>query len=279
MADITAALVRELREATNAGMMECKRALVEADGNKDEATRILRERGLAIASKKASRTANQGLVAAGLNADGTIGALVEVNCETDFVAKNETFQSFVADLACRAVDIDEGGLAEAVKTEVVEQIAKIGENIVVKRNTRLAAAGTGTVFGYVHLGGKIAVLVDVGCEKTETLSADAFTQLGKDLAMQVAAANPSYLAEDEIPKAVVDEERAILAKQAEGKPAEIVERIVDGKIRKFYAETCLVHQAFIKEPKQSVTELLTETGKTFGDALSIRAFRRYQIGQ
>jgi elongation factor Ts len=278
MAEITAALVRELREATNVGMMECKRALVEAEGDKDKAVRILRERGVAIAVKKSSRAANQGVIASAVAAGAKSASLVEVNCETDFVAKNEQFQAFANELAGKALDTGEG-LVDAVKDEVVEKITQIGENIVVRRSMKMDAEGVGAVFSYVHLGGKVAVLLELGCENDETTGSDVFTEVGKDLTMHVAACSPLCLKEDEVPADQVAAEREIFAKQVTGKPENIIEKIVDGKMRKYYAEVCLLLQGFVKEPKKSVTALLEEKGKQLGDTLSIRRYVRWQLGE
>ena len=278
MADITAKLVKELRDATNVSMMECKKALVEADGNLDEAMRILRERGMAVAAKKASRTANQGLVASARSEDGKTASLVEVNCETDFVARNETFIAFVDDLAKRALETDEQ-LGETLKDEVTQKVAEIGENILIPRNTRMTLQGPGKVASYIHLNGKVGVLVELGCEKDETAGSEVFSDLARDLTLHVAACNPRYMTRDEVPEDEVAREREIFAKQAGEKPPQIIEKIVEGKIGKYFAEICFVEQGFVKEPKQSITELLEEKGKDLGETLTIRRCVRYQIGQ
>lgn len=278
MAEITAKLVKQLRDATNVSMMECKNALVEAGGNIDEAMRILRERGMAVAAKKASRTANQGLVASARSEDGKTASLVEVNCETDFVARNATFIAFVDDLARHALQTDEK-LGDTLKDEITQKVAEIGENIVVPRNTRMTVQGPGTVASYIHLNAKVGVLVEVGCEKEETAKAEAFGELARDLTLHVAACAPRFMTRDEVPEDEIAREREIFAKQAGDKPPQIVEKIVDGKVGKFFAEICLIEQGFVKEPKQSVTQLLEEKGKALSDTLTIRRFVRYQIGQ
>ena len=278
MADITADLVKKLRDATNVSMMECKRALVEAGGDMDKATKLLRERGMAVAAKKASRTANQGLIASAQASNGTIVSLIEVNSETDFVARNETFKAFVASLAQRACQTDEP-LAPQVQAELTSKIAEIGENIVVRRNTRYVLNGAGAVSSYIHLGGKVGVLIEVNCEKPETAQNPAFKVLVLDLTLHVAACAPRWMKPQDAPADVVASEREIYAKQVQGKPAQVVEKIVAGKLDKFYAETCLLNQGFVKEPKQSVTELLKATGKTLGDNVTIRRYVRYQLGE
>jgi elongation factor Ts len=277
MAEISAGLVKELREETGVGMMECKKALVEANGDKAAAVKLLRERGLAIAGKKASRTANQGLVAADVEQGGKLGVMVEVNCETDFVAKNEIFQAFVKKIVEKAKTV-QGDLAEAVKDEVVAKIAEIGENIIVRRSIRYEVQGSGIIASYIHLGGKVGVLVEVGCDKAETAKAEAFRELVKDITLHIAACNPGYLVRAEVPENVVQAEKEIYAKQVEGKPANIIEKIVAGKMEKFYAQVCLVEQGFVKDPDQTVTELLAAKSKELGDQLSIRRFTRFQVG-
>ena len=276
MAEVTAKMVQELREATNVSMMECKRALVEAEGNMEKANRILRERGMAVAAKKASRTANQGLIASAASADGKTASLIEVNSETDFVARNEGFKAFVETLAKRALTTD-GNLADEVTAEVTAKVAEIGENIVVRRNVRFAVGGAGKVGAYIH-GGKVGVLVELGCTKEATVASETFLELLRDLTLHVAACSPRYLTSAEIPADVVTAEREIYAKQVTDKPANVIDKIVDGKVRKFFSEVCFVDQLFVKEQKMTVTQILEQKGKALGDKLSIRRFVRYQLG-
>jgi elongation factor Ts len=271
-------MVQELRAATNVSMMECKRALVDAGGDRERAIRILRERGMATAAKKASRTANQGLIAAAVADGGTIGALVEVNCETDFVAKNPSFQAFVQELARRATTLD-GPLADVARADVAAKIAEIGENIVVRRNLRYVLQGPGGVATYIHLNGKLGVMVELGCGTPATAAGEAFRELAKDLTLHVTAANPRYLTRADVPADVVAAEREIYAKQVTGKPPQIVGKIVDGKMGKYYAQVCLLEQGFVKDPDTPVTKLLDATGKALGDALTVRRFVRYQVGE
>lgn len=277
MAEITASLVKQLRDATNVSMMECKRALVETDGDIDKATKLLREKGVAVASKRASKAANQGLIASAVSDDGKYFSLVEVNCETDFVARNEDFQKFVQDLADRACGTDDD-LAGQVKDELLDKIAAIGENIVIRRNTRMAPANTGVVVPYVHLGGKVGVLVEVACDNEATPEKDIFKELAKDISLHIAASSPRYLASDEVPEEEIAAEREIYAKQVEGKPENIIDKIVDGKLRKFYSEICLVDQPFVKEDKLSVGKLLDQKSKELNDKITIKRFVRYQLG-
>jgi elongation factor Ts len=277
MADITASLVKELRDATNVSMMECKRSLVETDGDIEKATRLLREKGIAIASKRASKETKQGIIASA-SADGNT-SLIEVNCETDFVARNEDFQAFVNKLAVKACTTEDNALAESVKDELMDKIAAIGENIVIKRNVRLAEESTGIVVPYIHLGAKVGVLVQVTCGKSDTLTNETFQELTKDLALHIAACNPDYLNSSEVPESEIASEREIFAKQVENKPPEILDRIVDGKIKKFYSEICLLNQGFVKEDKVSIEELLADKGKELDDTVTIKSFVRYQLGE
>lgn len=278
MAEITAAQVKELRDATNVSMMECKKALVQTGGDKSKAMTLLREQGLAIAGKRAEKSANQGLVAAEVLEGGKAGVMIEVNCETDFVARNENFQKFVADLLVKARDYADGELAAAVQDELADQIAAIGENMKVRRNVRYTLQGPGTVASYIHLGGKIGILLEVGAEQAATLDKPEFKELVKDITLHIAASYPQYLDRSEVPADALDAERAIFAKQAEGKPANIVEKIVDGKIEKFYGQICLREQPFVKDADQTVQQLLDKTGQALGDTLVIRRYARYQIG-
>jgi len=277
MADISAAQVKELRDATGVSMMDCKKALVEANGDLDAATKLLRERGMAVAAKRASKAANQGIIAATASADGNTLAMVEVNCETDFVARNSDFQAFVATVAANALDTD-GPLDEVMHDVLMDKIAAVGENMKIRRNVRFCLNGTGKLASYIHMGGKVGVIVEVGCGKAETVDAPLFDELVKDLTLHIAATAPRYLDSSEVPADVLASEREIYAKQVEGKPANIVDKIVDGKVRKFYEEICLVAQGFVKEPKQTITDLLLEKGKALGDTIAIRRFVRYQLG-
>jgi elongation factor Ts len=275
--EITATLVKELREETNLGMMECKRALQETGGDKDKAVRLLRERGMAIAGKKADRVAKEGRVASDIYNNGKTGVMIEVNCETDFVAKNENFQAFVADLVAHAKGID-GSLAESAKDKVIAKIAEIGENLIVRRNVKYTVTGNGAVAGYIHLGGKVGVLLEVGCEKSETSSSESFKEAVKDVTLHIAAANPQFLTRTDVSADVITAEKEIYAKQVEGKPANIVEKIVAGKLEKFYSQICLVEQGFVKDPDQTVADMLAARSKELGDKLTIRRFTRYQVG-
>lgn len=271
---ITASMVKELRISTGAGMMDCKKALVEADGDVAKATDILREKGLSQAAKKASRVAAEGAVMSSISEDGKVGVIVEVNCETDFVGHNENFQSLASSIAKQIVDVNPADVeallasssdGKTVKEVVTEAVANMGENINIRRFVRYESA-EGQVYSYIHGGGKIGVLVEVK-------GGDA--ELGKDLAMQVAAANPAYLERSEVPGAELDHEKEVLREQArnEGKPEDIIEKMVIGRINKYYKEVCLVDQPFIRDGDISITQLLKSKGA------SVVRFSRYQLGE
>ena len=274
---ITAAQVKELRDATNVSMMECKNALEACGGDMEKAFKVLRERGMAVAAKRADKDANQGIIAAASSPDDKTLAMVEVNCETDFAARNDSFKAFVDEVAQKALETDEP-LATLLADELIEKIASIGENLKIRRNVRYQIASTGRLASYIHMGGKVGVLVEVLCQKEENVANPAFAEAIKDLTLHIAAAVPTYLKSDEIPADILAEERKIYAKQVEGKPENIVDKIVDGKVNKFYSDVCLVDQPFVKEPKMSITDLFNNLGKELGDTFTITRFARYQLG-
>lgn len=278
MTEINAALVKELREETNIGMMECKRALVEANGDKAKAVKILRERGLAVAEKKSGRAANHGVIASSFADDGRAGSLVEVNCETDFVAKNGGFQAFARTLAEKAA-LSDAVLADQVKDQVIAKVLEIGENIVVRRNARLVLQDPGLLAAYIHHGNNLGVLLELGCGNSAIVGQDVFKQLAKDLCLHIAASSPRYLDRKSVPADVIAMEREIYAKQVQGKPANIVEKIVGGKLNKFCEQTCLVEQPFVKDQDQTIAALLKEKSAALGDTPVIRRFLRFQVGE
>lgn len=270
--------------------MECKNALKETEGDIDAAIKILRERGEAKAEKKASRDANEGVVVAQLDDSGKAGILVEMNCETDFVAKNENFQAFVnevantvlvSDAACLesalALPKDEGTLEQFIKTKVLE----MGENLQFRRFERLALAGEGSIGSYIHLGGKVGVLIEVATEKAETAQADAFKDLVKDMTLHIAATSPAGLKREDIPAELVESEKDIFRKQMEGqnKPADIIDKIIEGKLGKFYSERCLLEQGFVKDPDSTIKALLEAKSKELGDNLTVNKFVRFGLGE
>ena len=278
MADISASLVKELREETGVGMMECKKALVEANGDKVAAVKILRESGMAIAAKKATRTAKQGIIAADISADAQSGRMIEVNCETDFVSKNDNFKAFVADLLKSSAGVADNAIAETAKAKVDAKVAEIGENIIARRNVTYKVQGTGAIAGYVHLGGKLGVMVEVGCKNAASVQNPAVKALLADLTLHITAVNPACITRDQVPAETVNAEKEIYAKQVEGKPANIIDKIVAGKLEKFYGQICLVEQPFVKDQDKSISAVLAEAGKAAGDEFTIRRFVRWQLG-
>lgn len=282
---ITAAMVKELREKTGAGMMDCKNALAEAEGNMERAVDILREKGLSKAAKKADRVAAEGLVSLIIAEDGKKASLVEVNSETDFVAKNEEFKAFVADAAklvvenlpadmdaFMALEMEGTTVAEVIKTKV----AKIGENLNIRRFSAMEATA-GRVSGYVHGAGKIGVLVEL-----ETASAsDEIDVLGKDIAMQVAAMNPKYVSTDDVDQDYVAHEREVLMAQAlnEGKPQNIVEKMVEGRLQKELKEVCLLEQVFVKNPDFTIKSLIADVAKKVGAEIKVARVERFEVGE
>lgn len=287
---ISASQVKELRDRTNAGMMECKKALLETDGDIEAAIKHLREAGAIKAAKKADRAAKEGVVIDHIEADAKHGVLVEVNCETDFVAKNDIFKSFVADLvaavaasgatdieAANAVSHDDGTIEDFVKTKVLE----LGENLQFRRLTRYDVDGSGVVASYIHLGGKVGVLLEVGCENDATAADAGFRELVKDLTLHIAASAPAGLAREDISDELIESEKDLFRKQMadSGKPPEILEKIIEGKLGKFYAEKCLLEQAFVKDGDFSIKALLEAKGKDVGDTLTIRRFERFALGE
>ena len=287
---ITAATVKELRDKTNAGMMDCKKVLAETNGDIEAAIKLLRERGIAKAGAKADRAANEGLVTARVAADGSAGSLLELNCETDFVSKNENFQAFVAGIAdalaasdapdhaaALALPFGEYSLEDTVKAKVVE----VGENLQFRKYVRFTAAPGGVVASYIHMGGRVGVLLEVGTTKPETAQAPAFAELVKDLTLHIAACAPKGLARTDIPQEVVDAEREIFrARLADsGKPANIIENILTGQVNKFFAESCFLEQPFVKDDKTTVTKLLEAKSSELGDTITVTRFVRFGLGE
>ena len=287
----TAADVKKLRETTGVGMMDCKKALVETDGDMEKAIEWLREKGLATAQKKAGKIAAEGVSFAIVNGEG-VGVVVEVNAQTDFVAKNEVFQDYVNGVA--SVIADQGpadvetlmgltypGTDRTVTDIQNDKVLTIGENIQVRRFTRYA---TGMNIPYIHMGGKIGVLVNM--EVSEGLCCnEKVVELGKDLAMQIAAMNPSFLDKSDVDSSTLDKEREILMAQAKqdpknaGKPDNIIEKMVSGRIGKYYEENCLLQQAFVKENKQSVEQHVAAVAKEVGGTIVVKAYTRYATGE
>ncbi len=289
MAEITASLVKELREKTGAGMMECKKALVEANGDLEEAEVILRKRGLSSAAKKSARTAKQGLIGVLVTGEGKLGVLVEVNCESDFVARTEEFQQMVDSFAALIAEKAPAGVAELMTAPTAEgptvedtlkgKIAKIGENMVVPRFVRREAQGV--LGSYVHPGAQLAVLVELTCSDAATAAKSEFTEVLHDIAMQVAAADPRFISKEEVTPEYLEKEKDIQRARAlaEGKPEKIVDKVVEGRMAKYYEEVCLLEQPFIKENSVTISQHLAARGKALGATLGVAAFFRYKVGE
>jgi len=287
MAEISAAAVKALRDRTGAGMMECKKALADAAGGVERAIELLRERGLAKAVKRAGRATSEGTIALGVS--GGAAGIIELGCETDFVAKTDDFlavanalaQAAASQAAAKTPDdllaVQEAGrpLREAMQAAS----GKLGENVELKRFARLAVAGKGRTGGYVHAGGRLGVIVALDT----AASGDGLEAIAKDVAMHVAAHDPSPVAidRDGVPKELLAKESELLRRQAEaeGKPPHLTERIVEGRLKKFYAEVCLLEQAFVKNPDQTVKQLLDEAGKKLGQPVRITGFVRFKLGE
>ena len=271
-------MVGKLRELTNAGLMDCKKALNESSGDLNAAVDLLRKKGVATAAKKAGREAREGVIAQYIQPGGRLGVLVEVNCETDFVAKNETFRAFCDEVAKRLANNPN----EDLETFRTEQVAKIGENIKITRNSRLEVSGNGLVAGYIHTGAKVGVLVEVGAGKAETASNEKFRELVRDITLQIAAASPAAVSREQVDPNILKKEREIAESSdaVKGKPAQAVAKIVEGKLDKFLQTICLVDQGFVKKNSEvTVREHVAQVGKELGDEITIRRFIRYQVGE
>lgn len=284
---ITTADIKQLRELTGAGILDCKKALEAANGDVDQAIESLRKKGLASASKKASREANDGIVKAVVSQDGKIGAMVELNCETDFVARTEDFQAFAdallrqvleqpidnADSLLEAPFIDNPGLT--VAQQLTETIAKLGENMKVRQATRFVLSEDGIIDSYIHIGGRVGVLVELAGS-----SSDVAADLAHDLALQVAAASPQYVTEYEVPADQIEAEKSIYFAQIaeDKKPDNIKERIVEGKLKKWYSEVTLMNQEFVKDNDLTITKLVQQKSKEAGSPITVKRFARFELG-
>ncbi len=308
MADITPELVKKLRERTGAGIMDCKRALVATNGNIDEAEVFLRKQGIAAASRKESRSTKQGLIGSFISPGAKLGVLVEVNCESDFVARTEDFQALTADVAAhiaqtkpKIVRLEEVTEAEranfrehqalyeqkfardqntTVGDLVKTKIAKLGENISISRFVVFEVPGSGVVGHYIHTGGQIGVLLEVHTTAEEVMRKPEFQILVRDIAMQIAASAPQCVSKEDVPKSLLDKERDIQRERArgEGKPEKMLDKIVEGRMSKFYEEACLLEQPFIRENTISVGDLIRTAGTKLGDDISVARFVRYKVG-
>ena len=283
---ISASMVKELRESTGAGMMDCKKALTQANGDLEKAVEILREKGLAAAAKKAGRIAAEGAVVAFVNEDSKVASLVEVNCETDFVAANDEFLGFankVAEIAANsnATTVEELSAEKCDGESTIDEVrtalvAKLGENMTVRRFVRFSVEN-GAIQSYIHAAGKIGVLVQLGCENNSPV----LLEVTKDVAMHIAAVNPLFLDSSAVDAETLEKEREIYRVQAqnEGKPANIVEKMVEGRVKKYLKEVCLVEQVFVKNPDFTITKYLEEKSKEVGATITIEKFARFERGE
>jgi elongation factor Ts len=288
---ITTEAIKLLRESTGAGILDCKKALQETDGDIDHAIEFLRKKGLAAASKKASREANEGLVSAQISAGGQIGVLVEVNCETDFVARTEDFRNFVTALVEQVTNQPEADnveallaapfMADASKTvaeKLTETIAKLGENIILRRVARYELPGSGGMLdSYIHTGGRVGVLVDVAGGSAND---SKFAALVHDVALQIAAASPRFVSQADINPEAIEAEKAIYRAQLaeDNKPDNIKERIIEGKLKKWYEDVALVEQPFVKNGDLTIAKLLEQHSKELGSDVKVRRFARFELG-
>lgn len=282
---VTAAMIKELRTITGAGMSICKEVLVEAQGDMDKAQELLRQKGLAAAAKKAGRIASEGLVDIYINDDAKIGAIVEVNSETDFVAKNNDFKSYVHDVAVQAVNSTFSDLENflsrkwqntdlTVKEELSQKIAVIGENLNIRRVAKFETDGS--IISYIHAGGKVGVMLELSCEKDEKIE-----ELGKNICMQIAAMNPKFVSRNDVSQEFIDKEREILTQQAlnEGKPANIAEKMVNGRLNKELKEFCLMDQEYVKDNELTIRQYIENVSKETGKNISIERFVRFATGE
>ena len=290
---ITAAMVKELREMTGAGMMDCKKALTEADGNMEKAVEVLREKGLAASAKKAGRIASEGMVEIFLSEDNKVGAIVEVNSETDFVAKNQVFRDYVAAVAKQAAESTAADIDAffeekwaldtqfTVKEALSQQVAVIGENLNIRRFERYTKAQAGKLVSYIHGGGRIGVMIELACEN----EAEELVELGKNIAMQIAALNPKFITEADVPAEFIAKETEILTVQAKNdpknakKPDNIIAKMIEGRLKKELKEMCLVEQPYVKDTDMTVQQYIDSVAKTVGAPISIARIVRFETGE
>ncbi|MBR4283155.1 MAG: elongation factor Ts [Anaerotignum sp.] len=290
---ITAAMVKELREMTGAGMMDCKKALTEADGNMEKAVEVLREKGLAASAKKAGRIASEGMVEIFLSEDNKVGAIVEVNSETDFVAKNQVFRDYVAAVAKQAAESTAADIDAffeekwaldtqfTVKEALSQQVAVIGENLNIRRFERYTKAQAGKLVSYIHGGGRIGVMIELACEN----EAEELVELGKNIAMQIAALNPKFITEADVPAEFIAKETEILTVQAKNdpknakKPDNIIAKMIEGRLKKELKEMCLVEQPYVKDTDMTVQQYIDSVAKVVGAPISIARIVRFETGE
>jgi elongation factor Ts len=287
---ITASIVKELRDKTNAGMMDCKKVLTETNGDLEASIKLLRERGIMKAGTKADRAATEGIITARVNDGATSGFLLEVNCETDFVSRNENFQAFVAEIAGKLAGSDAHDQPAALALShgestmenfVKEKVVELGENLQLRKYVRFDAAPGGYIASYIHLGGKVGVLLEVNATDAATSAKPGFQELVKDLTLHIAASAPKGLSRDDIPSDIVETEKDIYRVRLleQGKPENIIENILKGQLAKFFAESCFLEQGFVKDPDITINQLLELKGKELGDTLTVTRFVRFGLGE
>ncbi len=276
MVQFTAADVGKLREMTGAGMMDCKKALTEAQGDLNAAVNILRKKGIATTSALGTREAKEGLIAQYISPGGNLGVLVEVNCQTDFVARNDVFRAFADELA-KKIASDPNVNLDADREAIVAQFR---ENTKIARHARMEVSGNGMIAAYIHTGAKVGVLVEVGAGKESTVANDNFKELVKDITLQIAACHPFWVSRDQVPGDVLAKEKEIAAEQVKNKPPQALAKIVEGKMEKFYQSYCLLDQGFVKKNSEiSVKEHVGSAAKQMADGIMIRRFVRFQVGE
>lgn len=289
MANFTSKDVMKLREQTGVGMMDCKKALVETDGNFEEAIKFLREKGMASAAKKAGRVAAEGLVKCVLSPDHKSGVAVEINCETDFVARSEQFVSLITNIANHILQSDAqsveeilaepycGDTSKTVNVLIAEATAAIGEKISLRRFSKYVQSDSGIIASYIHMGGKIGVL----CQISTDGSGDALNELASNICMQIAASKPQVVNIADVDASQLDSEREILTAQAknEGKPDAVIAKMVEGRIHKFYKEICLLEQEYVRDPALSVKQVISQCEKSIGSKITVDKFVRYEMGE
>ncbi len=292
MAEITVELIKTLRDKTNAGMMDCKAALAEANGDLEAAETILRKKGIADADKKSGRAAKEGVIASRILDGGKTGIIVEVNCETDFVAKNEKFREFVDAIldhiaaSPSAVSLPEllaqtytADASQTLELFVKSKVGALGENMALSRFAKYEISAEGLVGSYIHMAGRVGVLVEITTGKAATASSPALAEFAKDVSMHIAAAHPICVRRDQVPTDKVEAEKDIFREQMKGKPADIIEKIIEGKLGKFYSINCLLDQPFIKDGDKTIQNLIDDLAKSTGDTITVTRFERYAVGE
>ncbi len=282
---ITADQVKKLRDKTGAGMMDCKKALQNSGGDFQKAIDYLRQQGIAKATQKVSRITKEGMIYSTIGPQNKVGVLVEINCETDFVARTNDFKMLakqVADWIIQHKPADIGEVAESLKETLNQSIAKLGENITTKRFAlfRMDEGSKGVIYSYIHPGNKLGVLLKLKCQTDPVAQSEEFKQLAKDISMQIAATNPLALSRDKLSSEIIDKEKEIYRTQAknEGKPEKIIERIVQGKLEKYFQEVCLLEQPFVKDQDRSVSNRIAQTEKELGEPITVAQFVRFRLG-